>query len=385
MQRKLLLSLNENLYYLEISLIIIMYFYLFRKYEFCSAESVDCSYFHDRNVMQPLISWQESDQWENHPPQLEFDQPPVSNRSTQRPMLGNLIPVWQQHSFECWQAPTRTPPKQHSLDSTTGGRRHTSSQQFFHSKGKSCINFTNVADQKRRSTPQHYRKIHSKNSLSFGLDQIKHASSYNLENNSSYPPEAVGTPLASRRQWFVKSSRKSDGSVRKAESNASSPQSPLMPLDNLQCYKRSKNNVHSSMNKFSDLHPPSYKQHSLDLPLHSYNSHNIQCKDDRYIPELIIPFPHSSQSKTKISPDFRLEAYNRDKVLTRQKYYSSCRHIYENDPANLLCTTPDFNMPCCYQTENYISPLQQYLMEQAKLSGIVYFFSFRFIRFFMHF
>lgn len=285
-------------------------------------------------------------------------------------MLGNLVPVWQQHSFECWQAPSRTPSKQRSLDSTTGGRRYAGSQQFFHSKGKSCINFTNVTDQKRKSTPQHYRKLHSKNSLSFGLDQMKHASSYTLENNSSYPPEAVGTPLASRRQWFVKSSRKSDGNnMHKSESSASSPQNPLMPLENLQCYKRSKNVAHSSMNKFSDINPPSYKQHSLDLPLHSYNSHNMQCKEDRYIPELIIPFSHSSQQKAKISPDFKLGAYKCDKALTRQKYYNSCRHIYENDHASLLCTTPDFNMPCCYQAENYLSPLQQYLMEQAKLSG----------------
>lgn len=345
----------------------------YRKYEFCSAESVDSSYFQDPNVMQPRISWHESKQWENNAPRFEYNNVPPSGNASQRPMLSNLIPVWQQHSFECWQAPpSRTPPKQHSLDSTTGARRHTTSQQFFHSKGKSCINFTSVADQKRRSTPQHYRKLHSKNSLSFGLDQIKHASSYTLENNSSYPPEAVGTPLASRRQWFVKTSQKPDApSMHKVESNASSPQSPLMPLENLQSFKRSKNNIHS-MNKFSDLNPPSYKQHSLDLPLRGYNTHNMHCKDDRYIPELIIPFhPSPVQPKTKISPDFKFESYNREKALSRQKYYNSCRHIYQNDPANLFCTTPDFSIPCCYQAENYLSPLQQYLMEQAKLSGIL--------------
>lgn len=318
--------------------------------------------------MPPRISWQESKDWENHTPRFEFNNVPASRSSHQRPMLNNLVPVWKQHSFECWQAPSRAPPKQHSLDSTINSRRHTS-QQFFHSKGKSCINFTN-ADQKRRSTPQHYRKLHSKNSLSFGLDQIKHASSYTLENNSSYPPEAVGTPLASRRQWFVKSTRKADGTnIRKAESNASSPQSPLIPLENLQSFKRSKNNVHISMNKFTDHNPPSYKQHALDLPLHSYNTHNVR-KDDRYVPELIIPFSQSSQPKPKISPDFKMEAYKREKVLSRQKYYNSCRHIYQNEHAGLLCTTPDFNIPCCYQAENYLSPLQQYLMEQAKLSGI---------------
>ncbi|KFM79436.1 hypothetical protein X975_14185, partial [Stegodyphus mimosarum] len=302
----------------------------YRKLEFCSAESVDSTYYHDQNLSQPQVSWKELNQWGKRVPRAEFNDM-SSSGTVQRPMLGNLVPIWQQHSFECWQAPSRTPPKQHSLDLSSSSRRHTS-QQFFHSKGKNCINFNSPTDQKRRSTPQHYRKIHSKNSMSFGFDQIKHASSYTLENNTSYPPETVGTPLASRRQWFVKSSRKSDGSTaRKAESNASSPQSPLMPLENLQSFKRSKNNVQIGINKYAGHNSSTYKQYSLDLPLHSYNnSRNIQCKEEMYIPELIIPMPQSVQGKTKISPDFKVDTYKREKALSRQKYYNSCKHIYSH-------------------------------------------------------
>lgn len=222
-----------------------------------------------------------------------------------------------------------------------------------------------------RSTPQHYRKMQTKNSLAFGLDQIQHvSSSYVLENNTAYPPETVGTPLASRRQWLVNGSRNADS--RKAESNLSSPQNPLMPLENLQSFKRSKNNIQASMNKYPEHGSSSYKQQqrSLDLPLYSYNnSRNAQCKDGRYMPELImsVPQPHS---KPKISPDFKVDSYQRENMLTRQRYYNSCKHIYtcQNEHSG-LCTTPDFSIPCCYQAENYLSPLQQYLMEQAKLSG----------------
>ncbi|GFR02081.1 rho GTPase-activating protein 39 [Trichonephila clavata] len=320
--------------------------------------------------MQPRISWHESKQWDKRG-NLEFNKAPEPAPPVQRPMLGNIVPVWQQHSFECWQAPTRSTPKQHSFDLASVSRRHVN-QPFVHSKGKSCINFTNANEQKKRSTPQHYRKVQTKNSLSFGLDQIKHvSSSYVLENNTSYPPEAVGTPLASRRQWFVKGSRKSDGSSRKAESNASSPQNPLMPLENLQSFKRSKNNIHMPMGKYSEHNSSAYKQHSLDLPLHTYNNtRNIQRKDGRYIPELIIPLPQSNHSKAKVSPEYKMENYQRENMLTRQKYYNSCKHIYsyQNDHSG-LCTTPDYSVPCCYQAENYLSPLQQYLMEQAKLSG----------------
>ncbi|XP_055934891.1 uncharacterized protein LOC129964195 [Argiope bruennichi] len=342
----------------------------FRKLEFCSAESVDSSYFQDQNVLQPRISWHESKQWEKRG-NLDFNKVPESGHSAQRPMLGNIVPVWQQHSFECWQAPTRVAPKQHSFDLALASRRHVT-QPFVHSKGKSCINFSNANEQKKRSTPQHYRKVQTKNSLSFGLDQIKHvSSSYVVENNSSYPPEAVGTPLASRRQWFVKGSRKPEVVSRKAESNASSPQNPLMPLENLQSFKRSKNSVQTGMNKYADHCSSSYKQHSLDLPLHTYNNtRNMQRKDGRYLQELIIPLPQPSHSKTKVSPDYKMENYHRDNMLTRQRYYNSCKHIYnyQNDHSG-LCTTPDYDVPCCYQAENYLSPLQQYLMEQAKLSG----------------
>ncbi|KAG8200429.1 hypothetical protein JTE90_000512 [Oedothorax gibbosus] len=223
----------------------------------------------------------------------------------------------------------------------------------------------------QRSTPQHYR---TKNSLSFGLDQIQHvSSSYVLENNTAYPPEAVGTPLASRRQWLVNGSKKVDD--RKAESNLSSPQNPLRPLENLQSFKRSKNNIQAPMSKYPPDHgSSSYKQQrSLDLPLYSYNNpRNTQGKDGRYLPELIMSVPQH-HAKSKMSPDFQVDSYQRENMLTRQRYYNSCKHIYtcqnEHSSAPHTYTTPDFSIPCCYQTENYLSPLQQYLMEQAKLSG----------------
>ncbi|KAG8200430.1 hypothetical protein JTE90_000513 [Oedothorax gibbosus] len=77
----------------------------YRKLEFCSAESVDSSYFQDQNVVPPgRISWHETKQWAKRGPHLEFSSSQDSGHPMQRPVLGNIVPVWQQHSFECWQA-----------------------------------------------------------------------------------------------------------------------------------------------------------------------------------------------------------------------------------------------------------------------------------------
>ncbi|GIY64508.1 rho GTPase-activating protein 39 [Caerostris extrusa] len=312
----------------------------YRKLEFCSAESVDSSYFQDQNILQPRISWQEANNGRN-----EAIWTSVKCLIQVLLFKGQCLETLCLYGSSILLSVGKLQPELLPSSTVLTWLQYLEDMHLNHlsiQKGKVASISVMLMSRKRDQHLSIIEKVQSKNSLSFGLDQIKHVSStYVLENNTSYPPEAVGTPLASRRQWLVKGSRKPDGTSRKAESNASSPQNPLMPLENLQSFKRSKNSIHAPINKYADHTPSSYKQHSLDLPLHTYNNtRNMQHKDGRYLNELIIPLPQPTHSKLKVSPDFKMESYQRESMLTRQKYYNSCKHIYnyQNDHSG-LCTT----------------------------------------------
>lgn len=357
----------------------------YRKLESCSTESVNSSHSQTQSLLQDgHPRYNDSRHVKNFIPSIEFNGVMYNPQHGSKPMFRDFAPV-RQHSFE----PQRTPPvltsRQHSIDSSLPMGR-TSSQLQITSRGKSRDISSGARTDARlgKSTPQTHRKHQAEDFLSCHRDQFGSASNYIVDNSTSYPPDSVCTPLASRRQWLRKSSRSTD-------SSASSPQSPMMPSDDVQLVRSSDSSMllpsefsgsrHGRTS--SDLSP-----HSLDISLTALDS-GLVSQDSRislgsqhkYASEVAIPSPHllrnsvkSSHEKEKVYPD------HDGSDVSLPSYYSERQNsgrfrdrpiINQNEQPVPLYSNIDYPPPWNYRTDNhsYILTLQQYLLEQAEISG----------------